>query len=170
VKTPVATAAPAEAKKKEALISGNGATSEPAASVAPTVASIPLTAESVSAVWNEALSSMTDMLGDFARQAESVTLVGDHKLAVTYRAKYTSCKSYCERPAQLAQLESAMAAVAGRRVAVEFKTIDDEPSEAAAPKAQSAARRRADKAEHPLVRRATELFDARLVRVDEPEK
>ncbi len=156
-------------KKKEPLANGNGALTEPVATVSE-AAAIPLTVETAAAVWNQALAGMSDMLGDLARQADSVALAGAGRLAVTFRAKYTSCKSYCRAPAQLAQLESALAAVAGQRVSVEFRCIDGGPAESPAAKAPSAAKRRADKAEHPLVRRASELFDARLVRVDEPEK
>jgi hypothetical protein len=111
------------------------------------------------------------LLGDNAALAESVTLAGDDRLVATFRAKYTSCKAFCERPPQRAALERALAQVAGRPVGVEFRTIDDEPaSDAAAPGPAPARQRMAEMAEHPLVRRASELFGARVVRVEDPKR
>jgi hypothetical protein len=55
-------------------------------------------------------------------------------------------------------------------VRVEFTTVANEPTAARTPRRAVPHRQRnAEKAEHPLVRRATELFDARLVRIEEPE-
>ncbi len=79
-------------------------------------------------------------------------------------------KAYCERPEQLAKLEAALADVAGRAVKVDFSLLADEPAaEDAAQRAVPQRQRMAEVAEHPLVRRAGELFDARLVRVEEAD-
>jgi DNA polymerase-3 subunit gamma/tau len=126
----------------------------------------PLDQESVQAIWREGLSNLTDLLGDNAARAESVTLAGDNRLVATFRAKYTSCKTFCERDAQRQSLESALAEAAGQAIRVEFRVIDDEPT-AEAPRPVAPLRQQmAAVSEHPLVARANELFGARLVRVD----
>jgi len=62
-----------------------------------------------------------------------------------------------------------LSAVAAGAVKVEFELLKEEPLAAPAGRRGPGNRQRlAEKAEHPLVRRATELFDARLVRIEEP--
>lgn len=157
------TSSPATAKKKAELNGGNSqdAVIEPAASDTR-----PLDQESVQAIWREALSNLTDLLGDNAARAESVTLVGDNRLVATFRAKYTSCKTFCERDAQRHSLESALADAAGQPIHVEFRVIEDEPTAEAARPIAPLRQQMAAVSEHPLVARANELFGARLVRVD----
>jgi hypothetical protein len=130
---------------------------------------IDLTDATVERVWQRAVAGLSGLLGDHAALADSVTLASPDRLVATFRAKYTSCKSFCERAPQRATLEGALALAAGRPVAVEFRTIEDEPVEADAPPRPTRARRTAAAAEHPLVRRASELFGGRVVRVEEPE-
>ena len=85
------------------------------------------------------------------------------------RAKYTSCKAFCERPEQLAKLEAALGEVAAGPIKVEFELLKEEQvATPAARRGPGNRQRLAEKAEHPLVRRASELFDARLVRIEEP--
>jgi hypothetical protein len=160
------TSSPVAAKKKAEL---NGGDSQVAvATSAPSAArdARPLDQESVQAIWCEALSNLTDLLGDNAARAESVTLAGDNRLVATFRAKYTSCKTFCEREAQRQSLESALADAAGQPIRVEFRVIEDEPA-AEAPRPVAPLRQQmAAVSEHPLVARANELFGARLVRVD----
>jgi hypothetical protein len=68
-------------------------------------------------------------------------------------------------------LEAALADVVGKPIGVSFALLDDAPSPDEPPRPSVSPRQRmAERAEHPLVRRATELFDARLVRVEEPRE
>ena len=132
--------------------------------------SLPLTDETVDQVWKEALASLSDLLADNAALAESLALSAPGRLVATFRAKYTSCKAFCERPQQLATLERALAEVAGQPISVEFRTLDDEPDETPAAGRPMSQRQRIDETgAHPLVRRTSELFGARLVRVEEPK-
>ncbi len=88
-----------------------------------------------------------------------------------FRKKYSLNKSVCERPEQTKTLEDALARVTGAAMKLEFALDDDEPEEAAS----AAAPKRApapmmslkQKAEHPFVRKASELFGAQPVRVVE---
>ncbi|HTM56135.1 MAG TPA: DNA polymerase III subunit gamma/tau [Pirellulales bacterium] len=142
---------------------------ENGAAAASSAAPAPLDPEQAQAMWDAALASISGLLADNAALAEHVALAGPRKLVATFREKYTSCKKFCERPDQLAALKSALAeATDGAPVEVEFVTAPDEPATSAPAKSMVSTRRRmADTAEHPLVRRASELFDARIVRIDE---
>jgi DNA polymerase-3 subunit gamma/tau len=170
-------------KKKEEL---NGAVPEAEAEYAPTApklahahengatatnsaAPAPLEPEQAQAIWSAALANISGLLADNAALAEGVALAGPRKLVATFREKYTSCKKFCERPDQLGALKTALAEVAdGLAVDVEFVTTPDEPVTASPAKNTASTRRRmVETAEHPLVRKASELFDARIVRIDE---
>ncbi len=140
-------------------VSGNGRSA----------AAITLTADNAAEVWQQALSSVQGLLGEYAAQCESVAAVGGTRLVATFRAKYNFSKAFCERPDQLAALEQALAEVVGAPVKVELALLPDEPSaEAPSPRPVPQRQRRAEIAEHPMVRRATELFDARVTRIEEP--
>jgi hypothetical protein len=166
------------AKKKAELTPSrnatNGALADTSHAAAESVAvrpegAVQLTDETLEAIWKETLANLSDLLAENAALCESVALREPNRLVVTFRAKYTSCKGFCERPEQLAKLESALSAVAAGAVKVEFELLKEEPLAAPAGRRGPGNRQRlAEKAEHPLVRRATELFDARLVRIEEP--
>jgi DNA polymerase-3 subunit gamma/tau len=142
----------------------------------PTCPSSPaaaLTAESAPQVWTQALALVSDMVREYASTYDRVAISAPNRLVVSFRATYTFHKSYCERPEVLARLEQALTAVAGQTVRVEFRVIDDGPEAKAVaaeakPSPISSRQRLQEKAQHPLVRRAMELFDATPVRV-EPE-
>jgi hypothetical protein len=79
---------------------------------------------------------------------------------------------YCEMPGQLAELERALATVAGATVRVSFRVSEEaRPRAQKRPAVRSASDQRqliAAKAEHPFVQRAVDLFAAEIVRVDQP--
>jgi len=140
---------------------------------------MPLTSESVNQVWGQVLTQLSDMFADSLRHNHSVAISAPNRLAVAFPARYTSCKTFCERAEQVTKLEKALEAVCGQKVRVEFTVIDGGPGEggpnggstamSAKAKLPTARDRLNEKAEHPLVRRAIELFEARPVRVEGPE-
>jgi hypothetical protein len=76
----------------------------------------------------------------------------------------------CERPDQAARFEQALAEVTGRRIRVEFALVS-EPNSSESPvptRAASPQQRLLEVVKHPLVQRASELFGAQPVRVDDP--
>jgi DNA polymerase-3 subunit gamma/tau len=169
-KTPTAGAVSASAKKKDELIDARASSVGQSDDRRLRIdAPAPAGGETAAGIWNRALASLSDLLGENAALADSVALDGTDRLVVTFRAKYTSCKAFCERGGQLAKLESVLAEAAGRPLAVEFRIEPDEPAAGQPARGPAAQRQRmVEKAEHPLVRRASELFDARVVRVEEP--
>ena len=130
--------------------------------------SIELTADSVDAVWRHALGRLTGLLAENASKCDSLAVPRAGRVAATFRAKYTSCKTFCERGDQLASLLRALADVVGAPVELEFSVVPDEQAAAEPRRPVPQRQRMAEKAEHPLIRRATELFDAHLVRIEEP--
>ena len=109
-----------------------------------------------------------------------------HRLAVHFSAKYNSCKTFCERPDQLSKLERALSEVARWPVRLELIVGRDggetagaepgvgqprasrEPTPSMASSRQGLRQRIQEKSEHPLVRRAMELFGATPVHVESP--
>jgi DNA polymerase-3 subunit gamma/tau len=154
------------AKKKAELNGGDSRDVGDESAPAAERVALRLDQESVQSVWREALSNLTDLLGDNAARAESVSLAGDNRLVATFRAKYTSCKTFCERDAQRTSLEGALSEAAGQPIRIEFRVIEDEPAAETPRPIPPLRQQMATVSEHPLVVRANELFGARLVRVD----
>jgi len=73
-------------------------------------------------------------------------------------------------PAQTAKIEALITKAAGRLAKIEARALATAPKQAASPPpaAPTDSSARAQAVNHPLVKRAMELFDAKLVRVDKP--
>jgi DNA polymerase-3 subunit gamma/tau len=129
-----------------------------------------LTSTAAQQMWQAALAGLEGLLASNASLCESVSSPAAGRLVATFRAKYTACRAFCERADQVAQLERALAEAAGGRIKLEFATIADAP-QAASPQRRAVPQRQrvAEVSEHPMIKRATELFDARVTRLEEPE-
>lgn len=138
----------------------------------------PLTPESAETVWRQVRGSLTDLLGDNLALASAIANSGPNRLAVSFPAKYTFQKDLCERPENLRRLEGILAEITGNIVKVEFVLLAGESvaAKSAAAPAKPAVNQRqllAEKTEDPLIRRATELFGAQILRIEpvaEPPK
>jgi DNA polymerase-3 subunit gamma/tau len=124
-----------------------------------------LSDETVEGIWQQALTQLTGLVGDMAGQADSVAISAPNRLAVTFLAKYNSCKVFCESPKNRAEIEAAISALVGQPVVVEFTLIAGPVTPVEQP-VISTRQAMIEKNEHPLIRRAVELFDAQLVRVE----
>jgi DNA polymerase-3 subunit gamma/tau len=141
-----------------------------AANGSPRSPAMPLTAEKATALWQEAVAGMQDMVAEFARQCERVRLVDGERLVVSFLPQYSYNRTMCERPEKRAKLEEALAHLVGRSIQVEFEVLDEPlgPPTATQPSRPVSSRERMrEKAELPLVRRAIELFGARPTRIEE---
>jgi DNA polymerase-3 subunit gamma/tau len=135
-------------------------------------AKVALTAENVQAIWRQTLEQMQDMIADSASFAERIAISGPNRLAVSFPARYNSCKLFCEYPERAARLEQALTAMVGNPVKLEFRLLDDSATLAAAApprKAVSQRSRLAEVGQNSFVRRAGELFKAQPVGVEEGE-
>ncbi len=171
------TAAPVLAKKKAELnlpIEAGPPPSEQPVAVIPAdpIRSHPedgtyaeLNPEIARQIWELALAQVEDMTADYARKAGEVRPGAADQLAVVFSAKYNFHKQQCERGA--AKLEAALANVSGRRIRLQFVTVDEPAvSNATEPRPVSPRQRKAElEAEirnRPAVKRAIELFDAQV--------
>ncbi|MGH7139223.1 MAG: hypothetical protein ACREHD_26050, partial [Pirellulales bacterium] len=124
-------------------------------------------------VWGQVVDQLGDMLAEMARFVSTVAIPAPNRLVASFPEKYTSYKAYCERPENLSKLEQALANVTGQRVRIEFGLVPGEPASVVGSGPVKGLvtpqQRLLEKSEHPLVRRAAELFGAYPVRVEEPE-
>jgi DNA polymerase-3 subunit gamma/tau len=162
--------AEAAALKKNGEISaergaGNAERSDPASDSS----ALSLSDADAQSLWNRVVGKFTDLLADHASMAERVTASGSNRLVVGFARKYNLPKSFCERPEQLARLEQSLSAAAGGPVKVEFTLLESgaDDSRNAAPRGPTPQERLREKSQLPIVRKALELFDARLVRVED---
>jgi DNA polymerase III subunit gamma/tau len=133
------------------------------------------TEQQASAFWRQTLAEIGDMTADFAGRAERVAISGPNRLAVRFRKAYTQSLQYCERPEQRQKLEQTLSRIAGRNIRIDFAVLPDEPAlmaeEAPKPAARpvtSGRQRRQELLRHPLLRKASELFDTEITLVLEP--
>jgi DNA polymerase III subunit gamma/tau len=120
-------------------------------------------------IWAAALDRMSGMVVEQARQFERARFADADRLVVTFRPGYAVAKRMCELPEQLARFEKSLAQVAGRPLSVEFE-VHDEDSAPAGPVVRpiSPQQRLLETMKNPFVQRASELFGAEPVKVDEP--
>jgi hypothetical protein len=130
-----------------------------------------LETQSLESLWRDALASlestMEGMTADFARHADRLTLAGPNRLVAHFRAGYILHKESCERPERRSKLEEAISRLVGRAVKVDFALLAGESDKDVRPQPPPTARQLLrEKEQHPLVRRAVELFDAEVVRIE----
>jgi hypothetical protein len=93
-------------------------------------------------------------------------------VVATFAQQYNFGKQFCERPENLARLQHALSEIVGRPVTLQLalSETDSPPAPQVELRKTAPARQRLnEKAEHPWVKRATELFDARVVWIEEPK-
>ncbi len=143
-----------------------------ATSTRPAGDAVLLTAENAANIWNRALEKMSGMVVEQAKQFDHVAVDAPDRLAIFFKEQSALAKSTCERPDQLSRFERALAEVTGQTVHVEFKVHEDTSGESEparrAVRAPSPHQRIMEVAKHPMVRRASELFGAEPIRVDDP--
>ncbi|MBN2024620.1 MAG: DNA polymerase III subunit gamma/tau [Pirellulales bacterium] len=133
-----------------------------------------LTPETATEVWSRVAAQCPGLVGENAKQFDRVATPAPNRLVVFFKPGYTFQKSACQRPERVAQFQQRLAQVTGQNVTVEFRLDGPEPSDAeptsARPRPANPSQRLLEVAEHPLVRRAGELFGAEPTRVTEPPK
>ncbi|HQU45420.1 MAG TPA: DNA polymerase III subunit gamma/tau [Pirellulales bacterium] len=164
-------AAPASTEPKKKPPTAELSDSPPVLAAGP-VASAAAEPPDADEIWGQIGSQLGDMLAEMARRVAHVAISAPNRLVAAFPEKYTSCKTYCERPENMAKFEQAVAGTTGQRFRIEFVVAPDGPDVAEATPVKriiSPQQRLLEKAEHPLVRRAGELFGAFPVKVEEPE-
>jgi len=133
---------------------------------------VALTAENATEIWTAAVSRLSGLTAEQAKLFERAALAGPNHLVISFKPGYALAKSLCERPDQLSRCQQALAEVTGHPVRVEFKIHQEESGVAepalAAARSVSPHQRLLQIGKHPLVHRASELFGAQPIRVDDP--
>jgi DNA polymerase-3 subunit gamma/tau len=136
---------------------------------APSAPQIELTASTAEQVWKAAVAMFTDLTVDNALKFQSAAIVAPNQLEIFYEKRYTSCKTFCERPERHQKLEQALQEVTGNKVCLKFRLVQQQADQVDRPKPAATRREQIrDASERALVRQTIELFDALLMRVDEP--
>ncbi|HEX4128918.1 MAG TPA: DNA polymerase III subunit gamma/tau [Pirellulales bacterium] len=120
-------------------------------------------------LWSQVLAQQTGVAHDMAEAAIPRAILAPNLLVVAFPAGYTSHKSFCERPEQVAKFEQSLRNIVGRPMRIEFVVAEAEQNAEAKPAAAPTMTdrdRMMQAAEQPLVKRATELFGARPVRLE----
>ncbi len=133
----------------------------------------PLTAENARNVWLQVVERTPGLVGEHARHFVDAAIRAPNHLAIAFAKEYTLSKSICDTPEQKAHFERVLSQLTGERIRLEFVTAgDDRPEreETSPARGKSPIQRRAEVAQHPLVRRAMELFEAFPERIDVPSR
>lgn len=119
-------------------------------------------------MWRTVVGQFHDLLGNHASMGERVTASGN-RLTVAFAKKYTLSKTFCERPEQAARLAQALSATAGGPISLDFATFDEPQTESksVAPRGPVGIEKRREKEQQPFVRKALQMFDGRVLRVEE---
>ncbi len=140
----------------------------PASMDGPAIAFIP---ENAMEIWNRALSRLSGMAAEHARQFDHAAISAPDRLVISFKPEYAVAKTFCERPEQVARFEQALAETTGRRIRVEFVIdADQSGTDAAATTAKPVSKHHMmmEISKHPMIQRAGELFGGAPTRVEPP--
>jgi DNA polymerase-3 subunit gamma/tau len=125
---------------------------------------IPLGPENALDLFQQAAEKIGGLAASSAQQAEFAAIGAPDQLVVTFPAKYNYGKTICEAANTASQLENALGELVGKPVRLVFAVSEGSSAGSAEPSRPMSARQREELLmQHPLVRRASELFDARPV-------
>ena len=135
-----------------------------------------LEADSLISVWAETLSAVGGLHERELRRG-TPRLLGERAIVLSFGAGLENSWSYCNEGPRIKRVEEALKSVTGDECSIRFErdgsvpevAVPDAPVVATIDKQQvSAAREAMARAElNPVVKRAVELFDGKIVRVDE---
>ncbi len=128
-----------------------------------------LSAENAAEIWAQVVAGMNGMAAESARQFDQIAISAPNRLVIGFRPRYTLARTYCSQNA--ARFEQALSELAGEPIRVEFteleesleKAVTADPAQVVTPQ-----QRLTEVSEHPMIRRASELFGAQPIRVDVP--
>jgi DNA polymerase-3 subunit gamma/tau len=131
----------------------------------------PLDEQAAAIAWKQTLGELGDMTADFASKAENVAISAPNRLVVRFRKAYTSAIQFCERPESRQKLEQTLSRITGRQIRIDIAVLPEAVGAAAGTEVAPARRpvnrrqREQEVQRHPLIRKATELFDTEIVTI-----
>jgi hypothetical protein len=129
---------------------------------------IPLNPESLPRVWSEILTQMGPILARELDRGGLPAISGPNHLVLQFPDEYNAQHEYCSDPGRLQRIQDTLKRVTGQDWAVRLETVRGSngrprplavtaPTVAQAPAAL----------DHPLIQRALEVLDAKLLQVEE---
>jgi hypothetical protein len=110
---------------------------------------------------------MEDMTAGYGSGYSGVASPAPNLLVVTFPAGYTLQKEGCERPERKARIEQVLSRITGRSVRVDFELQEGSPAKGPVPRPVSMRQRIRERERQPFVKRAMELFDGEVTRLEE---
>mgnify|MGYP000855559129 CR=1 FL=1 len=130
-----------------------------------------LYAANVSEIWDRVVGQCSGLLAENARQVESIAISAPNRLVILLKQGYTFAKAICERPENATRIRQALVKITGQPVEVEFRVEQPETGAVKAPPRVVTPQQEILKvADHPMVKRAAELFGAEPTHVASPKK
>ena len=122
-------------------------------------------------LWDSMSEQLSVMTATQTSLAQSVRFIPPDVLVVSFLSTQPLAKSYCEN--ELTKLQSILGHLAGTPLRVRFETLTvDEPQKAAVARPQNPAVQKArlvaEASDHPLIKKAAELFGANVSDVKSP--
>jgi len=146
-------------------------------SAAPTSAIVEFLPGSEQAVWTEVLSRLTDMTKNNLKMCSKIAISGPNALEICFPHGYYINHEYCRRREPSERLENALREVTGRKISVTMKLLEAPESPTTQQQASSenggaqngnaSVQRRVDPENDPLVKKALDVFNATVVKVEE---
>jgi DNA polymerase-3 subunit gamma/tau len=131
--------------------------------------------EAIEEIWRKTMAQMPPMLASQLEKAQIPAISGPNTLVIRFASEYSKQHEHCQEPKRLALIEEKLRQVAGAAWSLRVESIASQqpaaPTPSAAPpdSSQANSRRQREEAlkQEPLVRRALDVLDAVIVRVDE---
>jgi len=137
-------------------------------------ASLPLTPDNASKVWQEILRQIGPMLASDLSKAVLPAIPAPNTLVIRFPMSYNAAREHCQQPANMARVEEMLSRITGQACKVRIESIggdvgpgNDSVAEPAENVQSRYRRLRTDAMQEPLVKRAMEVLGAQLVDVDE---
>jgi DNA polymerase III subunit gamma/tau len=134
---------------------------------------VPLTADSVQAIWQEVLTRVGLILGSELRKIENVAIFGPNALVLRVPATYNLSSNHYLDASRLAKVEEVLCTIVGQPCSIRLEVASsdrkDKPAEATstAITAGQKQRRRQAVAELPLIGKAMEVLGGQIVQMDD---
>jgi DNA polymerase-3 subunit gamma/tau len=173
---PSAPAPPASVRPAERVEPPEAAKKKPAAGPEPTPAAttLTLTDESLPHIWREVLTQVGRMHAAELERAGLPAISAPNALVLRFPVSYNSQQEHCQEPAKVARVEDALRKLTGRAWHLRVEPGGGEEGSTAvvtADKAENSSlrsrRQRAEVEQEPLIKRAIDLLEARVVHVED---
>lgn len=163
---PADSVAPPEAVKKKPLT--------PAPEPVSADTAVAITAESLPHVWSEVLAQVAVMLRSHLEKAGLPAISGPNALVFRFPTEYNQHREFCQGPERLARVEEILRKMTGRDWKLRVESVSDDGMVRPAPFAEGhdnspsrSQRQRHEAEKEPLVKRALDVLEAQIVRVDD---